>query len=601
MKKLTLIFIILICLIPSVVFAVPPFSGGEVTSPFGPRDAGADASSDHAGIDVGIPSGVPIVAPQNGTVNHGAGNGYIYWVGIQLEDGNYLLFGDCSAETLNGPTGYVTAGTVIGYSGGDYYKGPLGYSSGPHAHIEHSPNGEFGARIDPVPYLISLGMDLSGDITATGSGGSFGGSDNIMLPWGIEGMYKIGDSIQEIMEQLVELAGKGYELLQKACISLLIALMLIDLTLPMLTGLTISLPYVMSKVIKYGLLLFIFINWQTIINDFFMSFVSSVAQTYSNNPEIGNAVSQPQLVLQKSIYMVTPALNKIASFGAMDFISNLGTILPIYLTTFLTIAIFFILACYIMLVYVEFYIVAALSVCTFPFVASNFTKFIAEGSLGHILTSTIKLTVISIMVGLCVICIKDANPGNIFEVTTPSTTVSGTGTVTGPTDLVALASEKANKYGIPTSLFLAQIQLESSWNPNAVSGAGAQGLGQLMPGTAEWLGCSDPFNPEQNLEAAAKYMKYLHDMYGDWNYALAAYNGGPGQITSGEALPQWALDYINLVNGNMSGSYVANNGINAEAMVKFIAMCISLVGLAFLTMYIPKTITEKLGGNFEVS
>lgn len=87
-----------------------------------------------------------------------------------------------------------------------------------------------------------------------------------------------------------------------------------------------------------------------------------------------------------------------------------------------------------------------------------------------------------------------------------------------------------------------------------------------MPKTAEWLGCNDPFNPEQNLEASAKYMQYLHDMYGDWNYALAAYNGGPGQITKGEPLPGWATEYINLVNGNLSGSYLVNSGISAEAM-----------------------------------
>ena len=603
MKKpiciLIFIFILAIC---SSAFAVPPFAGGEITSPFGPRDAGGRASSNHQGIDVGVPSGVAIVAPANGVVNHGAGGGYIYWVDITLDDGTYLMFGDCQSETLNGPTGYVTEGTVIGYTGGDAYDGSLGYSSGPHAHIEVGPNGEFGGRVDPVPYLTSLGMDLSGATIPTGGGGSFDGHDNISLPWGVEGMYQIGENLQEIMESVASAAGIGFAALQRMCLSLIIAICIIDLTLPMLLGgLRISLQYVISKVIKYGFLIFLLINWQRIINDFFLSFVTSVSTTFANNPDVGNDVSQPQVILQKAIFMVTPALNKIASFGSMDFVTNLPTILPIYLMTFIVIAIFFVLACYIMFVYCEFYVVSALSICTFPFSAWGFTKFAAEGSLGHLVSSTIKLTILSIMVGFCVVCIRDAQPGDIFKVTTPATQSTGTGAVSGPADLVALATEKANKYGIPITLFLAQIQTESSWNPNAVSSAGAQGLGQLMPDTAAWLGCSNAFDPEQNLEAAAKYMQYLHDMYGDWNYALAAYNGGPGQITKGEPLPGWAMDYINMVNGNLSGSYVVNDGISAEAVSRYILMCLALIGLAFLTFRIPKSLLQHIGGRFEIS
>lgn len=601
MKKV-IFLIIMLLILTNTAFAVPPFAGGEVTSPFGNRNAGGRASTFHKGIDVGIPSGVAIVAPKNGIVNHGAGGGYIYWVDITFDDGSYLMFGDCSADTLYMPIGYVTEGTIIGYSGGDFYDGPLGYSSGPHAHIEYGPNGEGGGRIDPVPFLISLGMDLSGAVIPPGGGGAHNGTDNITLSWGVEEMYQLGENIQHIMETIVAATSNGFKALQIACLSLLIALCILDFTTPILLGgMKISMQYAISKIIKYGLFLFIFINWQTIINDFFLSIIKSVSTTFANNPDLGNDVSQPQVILQKCIYMVTPALNKIASFGSIDFVQNLPTIIPIYLATFLTLGIFFFLACYIMIVYVEFYIVAALGLCTFPFAVHGFTKFIGEGTLGHIVSSAIKLIMISIMVGLCVICIRNAEPENIFDVSTPGTEVTGTGSVTGPADLVALATEKANKYGIPVSLFLAQIQLESNWNPNAVSKAGAQGLGQLMPGTAEWLGCSDPFNPEQNLEAAAKYMQYLHDMYGDWNYALAAYNGGPGQITKGETLPGWAQEYINLVNGNMSGSYLANNGISSEAMTKYLLMCLSLIGLATLTFYIPSSIVGKLGGNFEIS
>lgn len=182
MKKIIFICLI-IFLIPFKVLASPPIIGGEVTSPFGPRDAGGRASTFHKGIDVYVPSGTPIVAPANGTVNHGAGGGYIYWTEITLEDGSYYMFGDCSSDTLMCQTGYVTEGTVIGYTGGDAYDGPLGYSTGPHVHIEYSPLGEFGNRVDPVPFLEALGMDLSGEtMPSGGSGPAVMGHDNVMLP-----------------------------------------------------------------------------------------------------------------------------------------------------------------------------------------------------------------------------------------------------------------------------------------------------------------------------------------------------------------------------------------------------------------------------------
>ena len=124
MKKIFFICLI-VFLLPFKVLAMPPIIGGEVTSPFGPRDAGGRASKVHQGIDVYVPSGTPIVAPGNGIVNHGAGGGYIYWVDITFDDGTYWFFGDCSSDTLLCQTGYLTEGTIIGYTCGDFYDGPL--------------------------------------------------------------------------------------------------------------------------------------------------------------------------------------------------------------------------------------------------------------------------------------------------------------------------------------------------------------------------------------------------------------------------------------------------------------------------------------------
>jgi hypothetical protein len=103
---------------------------------------------------------------------------------------------------------------------------------------------------------------------------------------------------------------------------------------------------------------------------------------------------------------------------------------------------------------------------------------------------------------------------------------------------VATAIEMAERYGLPRNVFLSLVQQESRFDPNAVSRAGALGLGQLMPGTARDLGV-DPTNPTQNLEGSARYLRQQLDRFGgDMRLALAAYNAGPRRVVeAGNAIP----------------------------------------------------------------
>jgi soluble lytic murein transglycosylase-like protein len=106
-------------------------------------------------------------------------------------------------------------------------------------------------------------------------------------------------------------------------------------------------------------------------------------------------------------------------------------------------------------------------------------------------------------------------------------------TVTTP-----LIDGAAQEQGVDTKLLRAVIDQESGFRPCAISAKGAQGLMQLMPGTAQELSVADPFDPKQSIDGGAKYLKQLLDKYkGDIPQALAAYNAGPTATDQAKGVP----------------------------------------------------------------
>jgi hypothetical protein len=116
---------------------------------------------------------------------------------------------------------------------------------------------------------------------------------------------------------------------------------------------------------------------------------------------------------------------------------------------------------------------------------------------------------------------------------------AASGRVPAGTPYADLFSRAGSQYGVDPALLAAVAKQESGFNPSAVSPAGAQGLMQLMPATADGLGVSDPFNPSQAVDGAARLLRDLLGRFGQVDLALAAYNAGPGAVQRYDGIPPY--------------------------------------------------------------
>ncbi len=139
-------------------------------------------------------------------------------------------------------------------------------------------------------------------------------------------------------------------------------------------------------------------------------------------------------------------------------------------------------------------------------------------------------------------------------------------------DIDAAIDQAAARHNVDPNLVRSVIKVESNFNPNAVSRKGAMGLMQLMPATARSLNVSNPFDPQQNVDAGVRHLKKLLENYGgDVRLSLAAYNAGAGAVARSAGVPHFAetQNYVRRITdlyagGGEGGSRVIFGAVHAD-------------------------------------
>jgi len=144
-----------------------------------------------------------------------------------------------------------------------------------------------------------------------------------------------------------------------------------------------------------------------------------------------------------------------------------------------------------------------------------------------------------------------ANPATLTEIPADIPT-------SGNTNIDRIIFETGEREGVDPRFIHAVIWQESKYNPTARSHAGAQGLMQLMPAAAERFGCEDRNDPESNIKAGTKYLRWLLKRFdGNVELALAGYNAGEGSVDKYNGIPPYneTRNYVKIISKRYGKTY----------------------------------------------
>ena len=164
------------------------------------------------------------------------------------------------------------------------------------------------------------------------------------------------------------------------------------------------------------------------------------------------------------------------------------------------------------------------------------------------------------------------SPKRLIHLTSQSINPSLGGFTTGNADIDTFIVESGKRNSVDPLLLYSIMHQESSFKPRAISYKGARGLMQLMPGTASRFGVTNIWEPKQNIEGGARYMRFLLDLFdGDVRLALAGYNAGEGAVMKyGNQVPPYSetREYVRRIGNRYSMIRDPNAAANAAVLSK---------------------------------
>jgi soluble lytic murein transglycosylase-like protein len=161
----------------------------------------------------------------------------------------------------------------------------------------------------------------------------------------------------------------------------------------------------------------------------------------------------------------------------------------------------------------------------------------------------------------------DSQTGRLVRTVVVKNAPAGNGDAVG-SRLRALAEQTAKDHEVSPLLVDSVIQVESNYNPYALSPKGAQGLMQLMPATARRFGVTDSFDAQQNIEAGVKYLKFLQATFKDDRLAIAAYNAGEKAVTKYGDVPPYTETQNYVVKVGVKYAKAKRSAEKTEAQAK---------------------------------
>ena len=375
--------------------AMPFPSSGEITSPYGSRTHPIFGTTKfHDGIDLGVDEGTAVQAVADGKVIEADENdGYGNYVEIDHGNGLHSFYGHNSQLMVSaGQT--VTVGTLIAYSGS------TGYSTGPHLHFCMHVNGE---SVNPMDYLD--GSKVMPDSTAVGPDGiNYLNSDYDEISWDLDSYFDFAKVFKDTINTFSNQCKLGIQLIQADVKWLFFAFITIDLAMAAMFNLFDPegeeiFNWLFKRFLKYGFVLFMIIHWGDIVANALQSYFVYMGSTAAGAPpeSSGLILSDPSGIVQKGAYLVGPVFAYISSVHGIAVLWNLPSVFMAIILGFAIFACYFVIGFEIMLAYLEFYIISALSVVTMGFGGLSETKFVAEKGFAAIFQVALKLMLYSFL------------------------------------------------------------------------------------------------------------------------------------------------------------------------------------------------------------